>query len=112
MVRRNLQGRFDAHHNQLRVGGPDVVHSRRCGGVAGDDQGFQGVLRQKLSHSRQGQRPDFFCGAAAVGSVGGVAIVDKPLSRQNSHQMPQHADAAYAGIKYGNIIVFLVHDLT
>ena len=110
-VRRQLQGRFDAHNDQVRVPFPQVADGCRRGSVAGHHQGLQPPGHQLFRH-RQAQAFHLFPGAGAVGGVGGVAVVDEPLPGHKPPQVPQNADAAYTGIKYANKILCSVHAST
>ena len=107
-VRRQLQGGFDAHDDQVRIPFPQIADGCRGGGIAGHHQGLQPPGHQLFGH-RQAQAFDLFFGAGAVGGVGGVAVVDKPFPGHKPPQVPQNADAAHAGIKYANIILYPVH---
>ena len=103
-----LQRRLDAHHDEAGVDPSQLVDSRRGGGVAGHHQGLDAPPRQPFRR-RQGKFTDLLPAAGAVGGVGGVPEIEKPLPRQLGAQMPQHADAAHAGVKYGDVILFLIH---
>ena len=73
-VRRQLQGRLDAHDDKIRVLFPQVLHGGGGSRIAGDDQGFQPPGHKLFRHGKA-QRPDLRLGADAVGSVGGVAVI-------------------------------------
>ena len=112
LVYKEHQGRFNADDDQIGIGFPDLAD--RCGGgsIAGNDQGLDFVFTCKLFCRCQGQLPDFFGGAGAVRGVGRVAEIQIPLPGKIAQQVPQHADAAHAGVKNGDVVVFSVHGFT
>ena len=108
----HLQGRLNADYDKAGAGRPDFVYRCRRGGVAGNDQSLQWVVLLQIFHRREGQGAYLLCGPGAVGGICGVAVIDEPLPGQHPPQMPQYADAAYAGVKHGNIIMGLIHAFT
>ena len=112
LVRRQLQGRLDADDDEVGVLRPELLDGRRGGSVAGHHQSLHGVLGGQLVSRRQGQRLDLRSGPGAIGGVGGVAEIDIPLLGHELTKLPQNTDAADAGIKYRNIIIFGVHIFT
>ena len=77
MVRRHLQGRLDADHDQVGILLPDLPHRRGGGRIAGDHQGFHGIFTCKFLGRRQSQLPHLLGGLIAIRGVGGVTEVEE-----------------------------------
>ena len=104
-----LQGGLDAHDDPVGIFRTQVGDGGGGGSVAGHHQCLAAVLHQKPPARSQGQRAHLLRGLFAIGGVGAVAEIVKPLLWHQPPQLPQHTDTAHTGVKNGNIGMF-VHD--
>ena len=73
-VCRQLQGRLNAHNNEIGVFFPQLLYGGGGGGVAGDNQSLQPTGHELFRH-RKAQRLDLGPGADAIGRIGGIAVI-------------------------------------
>ena len=96
-----LERRLNADDDPIRPAGAQRTDGGGCRRVAGHDKGLCAPVKQALGMGER-QRTNFCGRARAIGRVGRVAEVEKMLARHLRDQLPQDAQSADTGIKYGN----------